>query len=505
MDLSIAQSKVKRHEIKGVQDLSRLHRLPLQVDSPSMHSSTPILAGSSLSRPGSPHNPGSTSQPLLSNLSQEKGRPRFYERSIQAIQQQNQQLKDKIQRLEGENQRLKKSIYWITSQNTQNSLDSFASPLEIKKQGFAEKKSSEKRFPYRLKAEVALHQGAVYCTRFSPSGKLIASGSLDKSVRISQVSESEALEGISLPKHALHITDICWSSSDSQLLVSSFDGKARLLELRSGTSVEPICTFFSSTDIITDPCICITMADDSFDQSPIRNLCILGSSKGNILGYDKRSDSGKAFFQLKNSSRVNGLMLGTPGEQSDTSLYSADADGNLKLWDLRNLSDPCTIVNLFSSKGARGICSRGSFLGVHSTDEEFHLFQNTRPGLTESALSIGSLNRVMVCQIPKCHGIGYTCSLWENHEAGSLYLSAGSMENSNSSVLQPYVFHVDIENQNIQKLAMFADVSSSTNVRTPFRISSSTSRIYSTEFDISGNLVCGTSNSTVQIWSYESL
>ena len=82
-------------------------------------------------------------------------------------------LKQRIEQLEKENHSLKKSLFDLSlkfNQKGSSLNDKF--PEEIPEFESSQNKSASKLF-YE-KGELQGHQGAIYCLKFSPSGKFIA-------------------------------------------------------------------------------------------------------------------------------------------------------------------------------------------------------------------------------------------------------------------------------------------------------------------------------------------
>ncbi|WP_344291253.1 hypothetical protein [Streptomyces synnematoformans] len=70
------------------------------------------------------------------------------------------------------------------------------------------------------------HEGRVRAVAWSPDGRLIATGSDDRTVRIwsSVTCEEVAILGV----HQDKVTSVAWSRDGTRLLTGSFDGTARV-------------------------------------------------------------------------------------------------------------------------------------------------------------------------------------------------------------------------------------------------------------------------------------
>ncbi|KAJ6245312.1 wd40 repeat protein [Anaeramoeba flamelloides] len=73
------------------------------------------------------------------------------------------------------------------------------------------------------------HQGPVYPISFSPDGKYIASGSLDKHLYIWSVEQGELILSF---QGQCEIADVCWNSNGTKIATSFSDGLILVLDLR---------------------------------------------------------------------------------------------------------------------------------------------------------------------------------------------------------------------------------------------------------------------------------
>ena len=164
-------------------------------------------------------------------------------------------LKKKLDATERENRELKQSLYELTAKHsaaliqlgrieasevesfqdaaeiTQHSTQrimheaemhaqreaEFKHRVECKKAGAAEDTAA---MQFYYKYDLCGHSGAVYTVRFSPSGRLLASCSFDRTVRCWDIEKPlQQEETLCLQEHTHNVTDLSWSA-DSSLLLS---------------------------------------------------------------------------------------------------------------------------------------------------------------------------------------------------------------------------------------------------------------------------------------------
>ncbi|KAJ1566178.1 hypothetical protein HK096_011003 [Nowakowskiella sp. JEL0078] len=177
-----------------------------------------------------------------------------------------------------------------------------------------------------LKQELQGHVGAVYCVQFSPCGKFVASGSFDKTVKVWDVSGQTETQ--TLKKHSLNVSDLGWYHDSTELISGAYDQTCKIWDVENGKLVDSI------------DC-------DGFVQSVMfhptdKSLIFHGTSR-NVLGMvdrrSKNSKSGKGAVTIKNESMINSLYVYRDG----VFVLTADSQGYLKTWDIRN--GKCVHVN----------------------------------------------------------------------------------------------------------------------------------------------------------------
>ena len=86
-------------------------------------------------------------------------------------------------------------------------------------------------------ATLSGHAGAVYTVAFAPSGRLLASGSYDKSVRCWAIGEGEPRETLCLQKHAHNVSSLSWSADARLLLSGSYDHTVRMWDVETAQAM----------------------------------------------------------------------------------------------------------------------------------------------------------------------------------------------------------------------------------------------------------------------------
>jgi WD40 repeat protein len=159
--------------------------------------------------------------------------------------------------------------------------------------------------PLRERVRLAGHNGSTIWVEFSPTGKLVATSGLDKSIKIWDLSNGKMLRQ---EKFSDRIGSFSFLQSDDELIVSSEKG-AFLWDARSGKVVQRYAVA------------------GLFAVSPDKkSLCGL-DAKGSLLILEVQS--GKELAKLsKNESSTRSVVYCSDGSLIATS----NGDGTIKLW-----------------------------------------------------------------------------------------------------------------------------------------------------------------------------
>ncbi|KAF9974600.1 hypothetical protein BGZ65_008648, partial [Modicella reniformis] len=195
---------------------------------------------------------------------------------------------------------------------------------------------------FHLKNDLKGHQGAVYSVQYSPNGKLLATGSFDKTVRIwdgtTNQNELYVLRG-----HSLNVSDLAWTHDSTLLLSAAYDKTCKLWEVGSGKLL------------------------DSFEGDGF----VHGTTRKSLSMVDTRRDnnaSGPPVI-IKNDAMINSIYVYHDG----LTVISGDASGYLKTWDMRMNRVLQSILNESTKKPISHIAvskQRGSMDGVDLADTE---------------------------------------------------------------------------------------------------------------------------------------
>ncbi|GBC03140.1 hypothetical protein RclHR1_00050048 [Rhizophagus clarus] len=290
----------------------------------------------------------------------------------------NKALKHKVDTLEKEIMLLKKSIYDLSVKFSSSShqrvighfvidsgdvsQDNREINLENPTSGNnAHEKHREGR-TFHPKSEFKGHGGAVYALRFSPCGKMLASGSFDKTVRIwdtiSFQKEQACLKG-----HNLHVSDVCWSNDSTSILSGSYDQTCKLWEIETSRYIHS----FENEGFVQ--CIMFNPADN--------NLFANGTSRKILSIIDiRKSDSALKF---KNDGMINSLYICRDGQN----IITGDSNGCLKTWDIRAGSELQSFLNestkkpisyVAVSKRSLGSDEEPRYMAVNSYDNVIRIY-----------------------------------------------------------------------------------------------------------------------------------
>ena len=183
--------------------------------------------------------------------------------------------------------------------------------------------SRGKEGQFSLRKELVGHTAAVYVTKYSNSGTLLASGSLDKTVRLWDTlkhTQVALLEG-----HTTNIADVTWSPDSQHLMTGSFDKTVKVwrpetAELETSHTLDGLVhsVAFHSTDA---------------------DLVLASTSKKKIHAIDRRGGD-DSMYSLENDSIVNSILM-----DGDNLLITGDSSGKIRTWDLRMREAVDTVLN----------------------------------------------------------------------------------------------------------------------------------------------------------------
>ncbi|KOO24902.1 wd40 repeat-containing protein [Chrysochromulina tobinii] len=164
------------------------------------------------------------------------------------------------------------------------------------------------------------HGGAVYTVAFSPNGRLLASGSFDRSVRCWAVEGVQPTETLCLDKHTHHVSSLSWSADSRSVLSGSFDHTIRWWDLDKGVSER----------LWHVPSSAFVQAVAHHPNMP--SAFAVATTSNSVLLFDARVAADKPTAELANGTMVNSMLFLPRGEH----VLTGDRHGALRTWDLRH-------------------------------------------------------------------------------------------------------------------------------------------------------------------------
>ncbi|KAM9988215.1 hypothetical protein ACTFIZ_003560 [Dictyostelium cf. discoideum] len=280
--------------------------------------------------------------------------------TLEGLQKEVKSLKTKLDNCERENKDLKKSIYDLTirydmvshqlGKGTQkpfnidavfgapqtpevnsNGTDGHSSIVSIQsppptltsnvsderllltstQQRNSNKKMDERHFFYKFTLKG--HNASVYTVDFSPCGKMLASGSFDKTVKVWDVFNQR--EMATFNEHTVNVSVLQWNNNSTEILSGSYDKTVKLWDLNSNKLISS----YNTSGFILD-----------VKFSPIdNNIFFAGNTQNHVIGFDKRTPN--SIIVLENDALINSLYVFKDGQH----ILTGDSLGKLKVWDSR--------------------------------------------------------------------------------------------------------------------------------------------------------------------------
>ncbi|ETV68678.1 hypothetical protein, variant [Aphanomyces astaci] len=323
----------------------------------------------------------------------------------EALLKENKQLKGVVEKLEKENHDLKRSVYELslkldstgkpvshpggsgTSNIGSSSSSAETGPSVFNANDLLAKNSATETTPSYLesltpnmddddqqasnpriffqKSELRGHGGAVYTTKFSPCGRLLASGSLDCKVLLWDVTTKFNQQQLaSLGQHSQLVIDVSWSNDSRSLLSASYDHTVKLWDVEKA----------SLTGSVGVNGLVQTVSFNPADN----DMYFIGTSQRNVHVLDVRAG---VTHTWANDAMVNSLHVCSDGH----TLLTGDSKGYVKTWDIRrngcvddmsHLNDEGhhAISHVHASPAGRQGDEDGRYLAVNSYDNILRVY-----------------------------------------------------------------------------------------------------------------------------------
>uniref|UniRef100_A0AAV1T158 Uncharacterized protein n=1 Tax=Peronospora matthiolae TaxID=2874970 RepID=A0AAV1T158_9STRA len=230
------------------------------------------------------------------------------------------------------------------------------------------------------KSTLRAHAGAVYTAKFSPCGRLLASGGFDCKVMLWDVTTKfNQPQLAALSSHTQLVIDVSWAEDSTTLLSASYDHSVKLWDVEKNQ----LLTSKEVKGLVQ--CVAFNMADN--------NQFFLGSSKCCLHMVDTRSEVCRTW---SNDAMVNALHVSHDG----LTVTTGDSKGMLKFWDVRMdtcleelsvLNDPAkhAISHIHASPSSDG-GDDGRFLGVNSYDNVLRVYDRCSKLISSRGLKRGA-------------------------------------------------------------------------------------------------------------------
>ncbi|KEZ38728.1 Pre-mRNA-splicing factor cwf17 [Scedosporium apiospermum] len=168
------------------------------------------------------------------------------------------------------------------------------------------------------------HTGEIFAAKFDPTGNLIASGSMDRSIMLWRTYGECENYGL-LTGHRGAILDLQWSRDSTILFSASADMHLASWDLEAGTRIR---RYIGHEEVV-----------NTLDISKRgEDLLVSGSDDGSIGIWDPRTKNAVDYIQT--DFPVTAVALSEAGNE----VYTGSIDNDVRVWDMRKMAPLYNLV-----------------------------------------------------------------------------------------------------------------------------------------------------------------